>query len=98
MKKTKSTITLHLDRSGDMYIQKIPNESGAYPAPQSNYAEGLLVISEEFLEVFFQYNGFVSIEHDGTQVTDISPKTEAWEKWRARSPGARRSAQWQRLC
>ena len=45
-----------------MYIRKNPNSSGAYPAPQSNYAEGLLVISEEFLEVFFQYNGFVLIE------------------------------------
>lgn len=50
-----------------MYIRKNPNSSGAYPAPQSNYAEGLLVISEEFLEVFFQYNGFVLIEHDGTR-------------------------------
>lgn len=69
-----------------MYIRKNPNSSGAYPAPQSNYAEGLLVISEEFLEVFFQYNGFVLIEHDGTQVTGISPKTEAWEKWKASLP------------
>ena len=62
-----------------MYIRKNPNSSGAYPAPQSNYAE-------EFLEVFFQYNGFVLIEHDGTQVTGISPKTEAWEKWKASLP------------
>ncbi len=69
-----------------MYIRKNPNSSGAYPAPQSNYAEGLLVISEEFLEVFFQYNGFVLIEHDGTQVTGISPKTEAREKWKASLP------------
>ncbi len=68
------------------YIQKNSSIGGAYPAPQSSYAEGLLVISEEFLEVFFQYNGFVSIGHDGTQVTAISPKTEEWEKWKASLP------------
>ena len=79
-----------------MYIRKNPNSSGAYPAPQSNYAEGLLVISEEFLEVFFQYNGFVLIEHDGTQVTGISPKRkrgkmEGISSSRSRSRGGNRT-------
>lgn len=69
-----------------MYIKKNPNSGGAYSAPQSSYAEGLLTISEEFLEVFSRYNGFVSIEHDETQVTAISPKTEAWEKWKDSLP------------
>ena len=65
------------------YIQKEPNESGAYPAPQTEKAKGLIAMGEEYSEVFFSHNGFVTIEHDDIQVTSMIPNTEARETWKS---------------
>ena len=59
------------------YIQQNPNPSGAYSAPQSQYAEGLIPISDVQADILIQYNGFVTIE-DGA----VTPNLEAWEIWK----------------
>lgn len=43
------------------YITSTPNSSGAYPAPQSNPAPGLIPLSDEQAAMVTQYNGFVTI-------------------------------------
>lgn len=71
-------------------IRSNPNESGAYPpmqewkgAPPDHYYS---VHDSVDTSVFYEYNGFVSIESDGRTVTEMSPNTEAWEKWKASLP------------
>lgn len=67
------------------YITQTPNSSGAYPAPQSNPAPGLLPLTDEQASIVTQYNGFVTI----TQTEDgiaVDPNTEAWEAWKANLP------------
>ena len=61
-----------------MYLNPIPNPSGAYPAPQSNPFPGAIELTDEQAATLVEYNGFVTIE-DGT----VAPNTEAWEAWKA---------------
>lgn len=69
-----------------MYIRPIPNPSGAYPAPQSNYIPGFLYLPNVYLETFLAYNGFVTLTVDSNTVTGIEPEVEAWEAWKAEQP------------
>lgn len=72
-----------------MIIQKQPNPSGAYPAPQtwnSNVPpSGYAVIDLDMTE-FFNYNGFVTFTIEGDTVTAYTPNVDAWEKWKAENP------------
>ena len=61
-----------------MYLNPIPNPSGAYPAPQSNPFPGAIELTDEQAATLVEYNGFVTIE-DGT----ATPNSEAWEAWKA---------------
>ena len=76
------------------YITQTPNPSGAYPAPQSNPAPGLLPLTDEQAAMVVQYNGFVAITsreeeyEDGffRTVYEVTPDIEAWESWKASLP------------
>ena len=67
------------------YLNPTPNPSGAYPAPQSNPAPGLLELTEEQATTLIEYNGFVSIGQ-GADGLAVTPNTEAWEAWKASLP------------
>lgn len=69
-----------------MYVSKLPNLSGAYPTPQSEYADGLLFISDELTAELLDYNGFAALTADGETVTKVTPNIEAWEAWKAEQP------------
>lgn len=76
------------------YINPTPNPSGAYPAPQSNPATGLIPLTEEQAAAVLQYNGFVTITSDEEVIEDdftrtvytVTPNTGAWEAWKASLP------------
>lgn len=67
------------------YIRATPNPSGAYPAPQSNPAPGLIPLTDEQAQTVVDYNGFVTITETEDRVT-VEPDTEARELWRASLP------------
>ena len=69
-----------------MYINKIPNPSGAYSNPQSNKFPDSIDLSDEQLTEFLKYNGFVNLTIEGETVTDIEPNMKAWEAWKATQP------------
>lgn len=69
-----------------MYINTMPNASGAYSAPQSNPVPGLLVFPDDLMPEFLQYNGFVTLDIVNESVVDITPNTEAWSAWIASRP------------
>ena len=64
------------------YITSTPNSSGAYPAPQSNPAPGLIPLTEEQAATLTEYNGFVTITETEEGVT-VTPNIIAWEAWEA---------------
>ena len=76
------------------YMNPTPNPSGAYPAPQSHPAPGLIPLTEEQAATVLQYNGFVTITSDEEVIEDdftrtvytVTPNTEAWEEWKASLP------------
>ena len=67
-----------------------PNPIGAYPAPQSNPAPGLLPLTDEQAAVIIQHNGFVTITEEEDEHGAVSwvvvPNTEAWEAWKSSLP------------
>lgn len=67
------------------YITQEPNPSGAYPAPQSNPAPGLLPLTDEQAAMVTEYNGFVTITETEEGIT-VEPNTEAWEAWKSSLP------------
>ena len=73
-----------------MIIQKQPNPSGAYPAPQTWNGKppvGCAIIPDTVdMTNFYAYNGFVILAIEGDTVTGYTPNTEAWEKWKAEQP------------
>lgn len=69
-----------------MYINPIPNENGGYSNPQSSEAKGLVFISDEQLEIFSEYNGFVNITVENDVVVNIESNLEAWKSWKASQP------------
>ena len=76
------------------YITPTPNPSGAYPAPQSNPAPGLIPLTDEQAAMVTQYNGFVTITSHEEEyekgffrtVYTVTPNTAAWEAWKASLP------------
>lgn len=67
------------------YINPTPNPSGAYPAPQSNPAPGLIPLTEEQAATLIEYMGFVTITETEEGVT-VTPNVIAWEAWKAAQP------------
>ena len=73
------------------YIDPIPNDSGAYSPPQSTPFDGAIPLTDEQVEAFLQYNGFVTISMEpdpgmeGSTVT-VTPNLEAWETWKECQP------------
>lgn len=68
------------------YLRPTPNPGGAYGAPQSSKAPGLLELPDSLLSEFLAYNGFVTLTVEGEAVTAVTPDTEAWEAWKASLP------------
>lgn len=68
------------------YLRPTPNSGGAYGAPQSSKAPGLLELPDSLLSEFLAYNGFVTLTVEGEAVTAVTPDTEAWEAWKASLP------------
>lgn len=76
------------------YINPTPNPSGAYPAPQSNPAPGLIPLTEEQAATVLEYNGFVTITSEEEVIEDdftrtvytVTPNTGAWEEWKVSLP------------
>ena len=76
------------------YINPIPNPSGAYPAPQSNPAPGLIPLTDEQAATVLHYNGFVTITASEETIVDdftrtvytVEPDLEAWEAWKESLP------------
>lgn len=72
-----------------MIIQKQPNPSGAYPAPQTWHSNkppvGYAIIDLDMTD-FYAYNGFVTLTIEGDTVTAYEPNVEAWEEWKASLP------------
>ena len=68
------------------YIRSTPNESGAYPAPQSNPFPGALPLTDEQVAQLVTYNGFVTLTVENGTVTAVTPNIEAWEAWKASLP------------
>ena len=68
------------------YIRSTPNESGAYPAPQSSTFPDALALTDEQTAQLVAYNGFVTLTVDGGAVTAVTPDTQAWEAWKASLP------------
>lgn len=70
-------------------IQKQPNASGAFPAPQSWNSNvppsGYAIIDLDMTE-FYEYNGFVTLTIEDDTVTAYTPNVEAWEEWKASLP------------
>lgn len=65
-----------------IYIDKTPNPSGAYPNPKNQPFPGCITLDDEQAAVFFEYNGFVIVNEDGT----VEPNVEAWEEWENNLP------------
>lgn len=72
-----------------MYLN--PNKTGdSYGNLQSNPAPGLVYFPDGFIHVFYPADkraaGFVTIEHDGMQVTKCAWDEEAYQRWAAANP------------
>lgn len=68
------------------YITYNPNPSGAYPAPQSNPAPGLVSISDTFAGQLAANKGFVRLTILDGRVIGLEPNEEARETWEASHP------------
>lgn len=71
------------------YIRPEPNPSGAYPAPQSGPAPGLVPISDALAADVVAYNGFVALTFAAGEVAAVTPNTQARESWKAGLPPAK---------
>lgn len=74
-----------------IYIDKVPNASGAYPNPKNQPFTDCIPLTDEQAEVFFQHNGFVAVteEHDtetGTITYKVEPNTIAYQEWLSTQP------------
>ena len=68
-----------------IYIDKIPNPSGAYPNPKNQPFSGSITLTDEQAEMFFAYNGFIIVTETDDGVS-VEPNAEAWEAWKAEHP------------
>lgn len=73
-----------------MYLN-LNKQGDAYPALQSNPAPGLVYFPDGFIHIFYPSDkraaGFVTIEHDGMQVTACAWDEAAYQKWTEENPG-----------
>lgn len=67
------------------YINQNLTESGAYGTPQSTPFTGAIAITDEQLETYLQYNGFVVITAEKDQIV-VRPNVKLWEKWKVENP------------
>ena len=72
-------------------IQRNPNPSGAYAAPQTwntpNIPSDYAIISDTMdMTDFYAYNGFVTMTIEDNTVTAYTPNMDAWEAWKASLP------------
>lgn len=65
-----------------IYLDPVPNPSGAYPNPKLQPFPGCIPLEGEGEALFFQYSGFVTLGEDGS----VTPNTQAWEAWKAALP------------
>lgn len=70
------------------YLNPNKNMSGAYPAPQSTPASGLVALTQAQRDLVVQYNGFVTLSPGENGETIVAADTEAWEAWKAGLPDA----------
>lgn len=64
-----------------IYIDSMPNPSGAYPNAKNQPFPGSIELNDEQADVFFAYNGFVTVTTGGNGVT-VEPNTDAWNDWK----------------
>lgn len=69
-------------------IRVTPNEIGAYPPIQelsgTYVPDGMAVWpDEQSTDVFYVYNGFVTLDIQNGVVCGCVPNTDAWEAWKA---------------
>ena len=73
------------------YMNKTPNDSGAYSAPLSNSFPDSYPITDEQVDFLVSHNGFVTVtktpdpEIPGSAVT-LTVNTDAWEAWKTVQP------------
>lgn len=72
------------------YLRSAASPNGAYSAPQSCGAPGMLEFPDKFLPVFYPEDkdaaGFVTIRHDGKTVTHCAWNEEAYQAYMAGQP------------
>ena len=70
-----------------LYIDPTPNPSGAYPNPKNQSFPGCIILNDDQANVFFQYNGFVTVtaRSDGV-AQSVEPNQEAYEAWKSSLP------------
>lgn len=64
------------------YLNPSKNTLGAYPAPQSTPASGLVALTQAQRDLVVQYNGFVTLSPGENGETIVAADTEAWEAWK----------------
>ncbi|WP_297234017.1 hypothetical protein [uncultured Flavonifractor sp.] len=69
-----------------IYIDQVPNPSGAYPAPKNQPFPGCIPLTDDQAATFRQYNGFVVLSKGPDGETVVTPNTEAWEAWKSTLP------------
>ena len=65
------------------YVHKDANEAGAMSSPQSTPFRDALVLPEDFLGLYVECAGFVTVTHEDGVITSVTPNTEAHEAWKA---------------
>ena len=63
------------------YVSKTPMENGAYQNPMSNKFVDSFELTQEQVDFYCQYNGFVFIEETESGVK-LTPNLKAWETWK----------------
>lgn len=63
-----------------LYVNPIPNPSGAYPNPKCEEFQDCIPLNDEQSSIFLNYNGFVTITQTENSV-EVTPNLEAWETW-----------------
>lgn len=63
------------------YVSKTPMEDGSYSNPVSNKISNVYELTDENVNAYCEYNGFVFFEEtdDGLVIT---PNIEKWESWK----------------
>lgn len=74
-----------------LIIRKEPNPGGAYAGPQLWRGESVpedyaAVADGVSMDLFYAYNGFVSLTMESGLIVGFIPKTEMWEAWKASNP------------